>query len=82
MGRVDLPDTELREDGASVTIGPRDKYLTLVDLLTEFADANAPSRNEELRRLAWFLGVKGEKKACEAIMKHAGVRERYHYIPY
>lgn len=66
--------TEIRThpDG-STTIGPRDPYRDLIDNLAMFADLTTDK--EAVRKLAWFLGDRGEQEAAQAIMKHAAVRE-------
>lgn len=58
----------------SVTVGPADKHRDLVAVLEEYA-SHANVSKEECRRLAWFLGDKGEQAAAEAIMRHAKVVE-------
>jgi len=62
----------------SVTLGPADKYRDLVAALEEYA-SHANVSKEECRRLAWFLGDKGEQEAAKAIMKHAKAVE-YGYV--
>ena len=61
----------------SITIGPVDTTLRLVEALAKYAEERRYETlgPEECRRLAWFLGSHGETAACEAIMKHAGVQE-------
>lgn len=66
--------TEIRThpDG-STTIGPRDPHRDLVETLAEYA--NIIDDKAEARKLAWFLGDRGETEAAKAIMKYAAVQE-------
>lgn len=71
-----MSEIRTHPDG-STTIGPRDNYQHLIDLLSEYAaiiDAK-----HEARKLAWFLGDRGEVEAAKAIMKHAAVVEPVYY---
>lgn len=56
----------------AVVGAPRDRHAELIAALEEYA-LIAPLQSEALRRLAWFLGDKGEQEAAIAIMKHASV---------
>lgn len=72
---------EYRIEGHTTTIGPVDKHRQLVEALEEFSKivvSHEPptTQREALRKLAWFLGDKGEQAAAEAIMKHAKVVEQ------
>lgn len=66
----------------STTIGPAEAHRDLVAALEEYASHVNVSK-EECRKLAWFLGDKGEKEAAEAIMRHAKVVEsKWVYTPW
>lgn len=58
----------------SVTVGPVDTTERLIESLAEYAALRTGAgAAEECRRLAWFLGDKGEADAARAIMEHASV---------
>lgn len=69
-----MSEIRTHPDG-STTIGPIDTTQRLVDALDTYASMRShdATAKEELRRLAWFLGDRGEAAACAAIMKHAAV---------
>lgn len=64
--------------GKTYTIhGVVSPYNELIGALAAAANSLQHEDRKALQRLAWFLGVKGETQACEAIMAHIKEPEPY-----